>query len=157
RAARQIIIQEKQRADEQAATASAIEEFLETDLFARAASEPPLEEKPEPDLKVRSVLDRASQKIDRQFLSRPLVEARLRMTLAVAYHDLGEYSIMERHVRLATDLYRRTLGETNAESLKAAAALGDATRHLDRKAEAIRLLQKTLEEERRVLGPHDTN
>ena len=157
KAARRSALQEKHRADEQTAIATTVNEFLQADLLAQAAPDGMKEEPPEPDLKVRTVLDRASQKIEGRFPKQPLVEAGLRITLARAYHGLGEYATQARHGRRALEIYRRELGETNAETLRAVNALGDAERHLGHAAEAVTLLKQSLETQQRVLGTQHTN
>jgi serine/threonine protein kinase/tetratricopeptide (TPR) repeat protein len=157
RAARQSSLQEKRRAHEQAAIATTVNEFLQTDLLAQASPDADPEDRPEPDLKVRTVLDRASRRIEGRFMNQPQVEAALRMTLAQAYRELGEYTNGELHLRRALEIYRRELGETNYATLRAAAQLGDAERHLGHAAEAEALLKQTLDRERQVFGPHHTN
>ncbi len=147
----------RQRADEQTAIAAAVNEFLQQDLLARAVPQSEAEEKAEPDLKVRTVLDRASEKITGRFGNQPLVEASVRATMASAYHDLGLYVTQELHARRAAELYARELGETNAQALRMMAALGDAERHLGRGMEAVRQLQHVREIEERVFGPAHTN
>ena len=147
----------RQRANEQAGIAAAVNEFLERDLLARAVPRAEAEEKAEPDLKVREVLDRASERIAGRFGNHPRVEASLRATMASAYHELGLYGTQEIHARRAAELYARELGETNVQSLRMMAALGDAERHLGRGTEAVRQLQHVLEIEERVFGPAQTN
>ena len=51
---------------------------------------------PNRDLTLRTVLDRASRNIEGRFPSQPLVEAKIRTTLAVTYQSLGEYPTAER-------------------------------------------------------------
>ncbi len=157
RAASQRSLQEKRRADEEAAVAAAISEFLQKDLLSHAAPASNSEEKSEPDLKVRSLLDRASQKIEGRFFKQPLVEAGLRGTLARAYHNLGDYGVQERHGARALNIYRQELGETNAQTLAAAGGLGDAKRHLGQTSEAVRLLKHTLDNQQRAMGWYNTN
>jgi eukaryotic-like serine/threonine-protein kinase len=147
----------RQRADEQAAIAAAVNGFLEQDLLARAVPRSEVDEKVEPDLKVRTVLDRASEKIAGRFEHQPLVEASLRATMANAYHELGLHATQELHARRAAELYAKQLGETNVQTLRMMAALGDAERHLGRAMEAVRQLQHVQEIQERVLGPAHTN
>jgi hypothetical protein len=45
--------------------------------------------RPDPDLKVRTALDRAAARIAGKFEAQPLVEASIRHTIAGAYADLG--------------------------------------------------------------------
>ena len=147
----------RRRADEQAAMAAAVKDFLEKDLLAHAVPRSEAEEKTEPDLKVRTVLDRASEKITGRFENQPLVEASLRATMASAYHDLGLYGTGKIHARRAAELYARQLGETNAQTLRMMAAVGDDERHLGRGMEAVQQLQHVREIEERVFGPAHTN
>ena len=147
----------RHRADQEAAIAAAVNEFLKQDLLARAVPRAEAEEKPEPELKVRTLLDRASQKIGGRFTNQPLVEAGLRATIASAYHDLGLYATQKFHARCAAELYARELGETNLQALRMMSAWGDAERHLGRGDEAVRRLQHVREIEERVFGFADTN
>ena len=45
----------------------------------------------DPDIKVRTVLDRAAKTIEARFANQPRVEAAIRLTIAKAYHALGHY------------------------------------------------------------------
>src|SRR5206468_4764451 len=99
--------------NEQTAIAEAVNTFLNHDLLLQAS--PALT--PDRDLKLRTVLDRASQAIDRQFPSQPLVEAQIRTTLAGAYQSLGEFASAERHALRAQELYRHALGPEHAQTL----------------------------------------
>jgi non-specific serine/threonine protein kinase/serine/threonine-protein kinase len=157
RAANRNSLEQERRAREQEAIAATVNKFLQDDLLVHGDPESFSEEKPEPDLKVRTVLDRASEKIEGQFSGQPLVEAGLRFTLARAYRGLGEYATQERHVRRAYDIYLQLLGPGNLETLRAARELGDAERQLGRTNEVLALLQRTLEQAKRVLGPHHTD
>ncbi len=58
------------------------------------------------DALVRTLLDPAEREIDSQFSGQPLIEARLRDTLAEVYRRLGRYSESERHIRRALELRR---------------------------------------------------
>jgi hypothetical protein len=84
-------VAEQQRADTEAATAKAVNEFLQKDLLGQASGWSQTEEgmKADPDLKVRTALDRAAQQIEKKFSNRPLVEAAIRHTIGAAYDDLG--------------------------------------------------------------------
>jgi tetratricopeptide (TPR) repeat protein len=138
----------EQEAKDERAVSDAVREFLQQDLLAQASPE----SAPEPDLKLRSVLDLASEKVEGRFTNQPLVEAGIRMTLAETYHSLGEYAAMERHARRALELYRARLGETNALTLGAMSTLGDAYQHNGQATDAILLLERALELHQHALG-----
>ena len=76
---------EKMRADNETATANAVNDFLQNDLLAQAGATaqagPGMQ--PDRDLKVRTVLDRAAARIAGKFPSQPLIQASLRQTTAV--------------------------------------------------------------------------
>src|SRR5262249_48071184 len=72
-------ILEKERANEQALIAEAVNRFLNEDLLFQAAPDG----SPDRDLRLRTVLDRAARNIEGRFPSQPLVEARLRTTIGL--------------------------------------------------------------------------
>ncbi len=103
----------------EAATAKAVNDFLQNDLLAQASanSQARPDTKPDPDLKVRTALDRAAARIEGKFKQQPLVEASIRQTIGDAYRDLGLYSEAQRQVERALDLRRRVLGELHPDAL----------------------------------------
>src|SRR5215831_14276743 len=84
-------VTEKRRADDEAATAKAVRDFLQGDLLAQASanSQSRPDTKLDPDLKVRTALDRAAARISGKFEKQPLVEAAIRQTIGNTYRDLG--------------------------------------------------------------------
>jgi non-specific serine/threonine protein kinase/serine/threonine-protein kinase len=123
-------VSEKRRADIESATAKAVNDFLRNDLLAEASSTVQARPgtKPDPDLKVRTALDRADARIDGKFAGQPAVEASIRVTIAASYQDLGLYPQAQRELERAIDLRRRTLGEKHPDTL---ASIGDlATLHV---------------------------
>src|SRR4029453_9569046 len=72
--ARNQAVDESRRADMQAATATAVRQFLGDDLLAQASSttQAGTRVSPDPDLRVRDALDRAAARIGTRFTSRPL-------------------------------------------------------------------------------------
>jgi hypothetical protein len=106
-------IAEKRRADTEAATAKAVNDFLQNDLLAQAsaATQASPSSKPDPDLKVRTALDRAAARVTGKFDQLPLVEASIRQTMATTYEDLGLYPQAQREEERAVELRRRFLGE----------------------------------------------
>jgi serine/threonine protein kinase len=79
------------RAEQQA---SAVNDFLRNDLLAQASTKQQAQPdiNPDPDLKVRTALDRAASRIEGKFGSQPLIEASIRETIGETYIDLGIYS-----------------------------------------------------------------
>ena len=142
------------RADREAATAMAVSEFLQRDLLAQASSRGQAgpDKKPEPDLKVRTVLDRAAATLSSKFERQPLVEASLRETMGNAYADLGLYAEGQREFERALELRRRTLGELHPDTLQTLFDLEHIFRRQGKYAEAEPLMNKVIAGRRRVLG-----
>ena len=84
---------QRHRADSEAAAAQAVNNFLERDLLAQADSARQSEPnaKPDPDLRVRTALDRAASGITGKFEQQPEVEASIRNTIGQTYLGLGLY------------------------------------------------------------------
>ena len=72
---------EKQRADDESATAKAVSNFLQNNLLAQASAvtQARPDTKPDPDIKVRTALDRAAARIPGKF------EAAIRQTIGDTY------------------------------------------------------------------------
>jgi tetratricopeptide (TPR) repeat protein len=151
---RNAAVNEKQRADTEAATARAVTDFLQNDLLgqagARAQARPGI--KPDPDLKVRTALDRAAARISGQFDKQPLVEASIRQTMGRAYQDLGLFAEAQKHFDWAVALRRQALGANAPQTLDSMGSLADVFHFQGQYDHAAQLFQKTLDAQRRVLG-----
>ena len=81
------------RARRAQAVATTISDFLQNDLLAQAGASAQArpDVKPDPDLKVRTALDRAATRIAGKFDKQPLLEASIRHTIGRTYMDLGLY------------------------------------------------------------------
>lgn len=147
-------LQEKKRADEQAATAMAETNFIENDLLAQAgtSSQSHAHFKPDPDLKVRTALDRAAAHIQGKFDRQPLVEASIRLSIGKAYRDIGVYPEAQRQVEKAIELRRHGLGEENPDTLLAMCELASLYSSEAKYPQAISLHSRVLDVQRRVLG-----
>ena len=77
------IVEQRDRAEAQAATAERISEFLVSML----ESSDPYERSTE--VTARALLDRGAKQIDAELVDQPLVSARLKITMAKAYSSLG--------------------------------------------------------------------
>jgi serine/threonine protein kinase/tetratricopeptide (TPR) repeat protein len=146
--ARDQAVSEKERADEQTAVAETVNDFLNEGLLYTTS---PLANA-DRDLKLRTILDRASTSVETRFAERPLVEARLRLTLGNAYRSLGELSVGERHMVRARDLYAKHEGPEHRDTLWVANNLGLIWLEQNRLDEALKLLEETFETQKRVFG-----
>jgi eukaryotic-like serine/threonine-protein kinase len=154
-AAAVVSIRQSIRANREAAVAQAVNDFLQNDLLAQASavSQSGPSTKPDPDLKVRTALDRAAARIGGKFPGQPEVEASIRDTLGQTYMDLGLYPEARTQLEQALDLHRRALGEKNPKTLKTMSALGSVAYRQGKLAEAETLLSQVMPIQRRVLGP----
>ncbi len=154
-AAAVISIRQSIRANKEAAVAQAVNDFLQNDVLAQASASKQAgpSAKPDPDLKVRTALDRAAQRITGKFDRQPEVEASIRDTMGQTYIDLGLYPEARKHLERAMELRRRLLGAENPKTLKTMSRLGRTAELQGKYAEAETLLGRALEIERRVLGP----
>jgi serine/threonine protein kinase/tetratricopeptide (TPR) repeat protein len=148
------IARERDRANREAQTAKAVNDFLQNDLLAQAGASAQArpDTKPDPDLKVRTALDRAAAGIEGKFKAQPLVEASIRLTIGKTYEDLGLYPEAERHLARALDLRRQVLGEEDASVLTSAGDLALLYIKEGKYDDSDRLLTKSLDTARRVLG-----
>ncbi len=122
---------EKRRADNEAAVAKAVSEFLRRDVLAQVdpGAQADSGDAPNPDLTVREALDRAAEKIGGRFRDQPLVEAAIRDTIGVSYSRLGladsALPQLLRALELSTQFqgpeHPETLGSRNNRALVLAA------------------------------------
>jgi len=145
---------EKLRADGESASAKAVSDFLQNGLLAQASASAQArpDTKPDPDLKVRTALDRAAASIAGKFDKQPLVEASIRQTIGNTYLDLGIYPEAQKQIERAIELRRRLQGEYHPDTLAALRILAVLYRNHGKAAEAEALLIKVLDVQRRVLG-----
>ena len=147
-------VNEKHRADDEAATAKAVNNFLEEDLLAQASASKQArpDSKPDPDLKVRTALDRAAAGIEGKFDRQPLVEASIRQTMGATYRDLGIYPEAQRQFERALNLRRSVLSDDNPETLLSIRSLATVYHNQGKYAQAEPLYAKVLGVQRRILG-----
>jgi tetratricopeptide (TPR) repeat protein len=138
---------------------NAVNDFLRNDLLARAGASQQAGPgtKPDPDLKVRTALDRAAAQIEGKFAGQPLVEASIRQTIGETYEDLGLYPEAQRHVQRALDLRRRALGERDLDTLASMNSLAELLGNQGKYSEAETLQSKVVDLRRRVLGDENPN
>jgi tetratricopeptide (TPR) repeat protein len=152
-------LREKQRADTEAATATAVIEFLGNDLWAMV--DPRTQARlsgtsPDPNLTVRKALDQAVPRISGKFEKQPLVEARLRETIASAYQSLDVLEPAETQLELVLQLRRRHQGENHPDALASALRLGNLYVLKGQIQNGQALLEQTAAISRRVLGDENS-
>ena len=140
------IARERDRANQEAAAAKAVNDFLQNDLLAQASAKTQArpDTKPDPDLKVRTALDRAAARIEGKLASQPLVEASIRQTISSTYQDLGLYSEAQRHIERALELRRRALGDEHADTLTSMSKGAESYLGQGKSAQAEELFTKVL-------------
>jgi tetratricopeptide (TPR) repeat protein len=153
-AAAAISIRQSIRANREAAVAEAVSNFLQNDVLAQASAsvQSGPTTKPDPDLKVRTALDRAAAKIGDRFASQPLVEASIRETIGSTYIDLGLYGEGQKQLERAVELRSKFSGEDNSDTLLAMRILADTYLYQAKFSDAERLLKTILPVRSRVSG-----
>jgi eukaryotic-like serine/threonine-protein kinase len=150
-----VSIQQSIRANRAAAVAEAVNEFLQNDVLAQAgaSAQSGSHAKADPDLRVRTALDRAAERIEGKFTQQPEVEASIRDTMGWTYKDLGLFPEARKQLERALELRRRILGAKHAKTLQSMSRLGAVAYYQGKYAEAEVLESQALDAQRRVLGP----
>ena len=156
-AAAAISIRQSVRANREAAEAQAVNDFLQNDLLAQASASVQAgpRARPDPDLKVRTALDRAAERITGKFGRQPDVEAAVRDTIGQTYLDLGLYAEARTQLQRALELHRQVQGAKSPKTLRTLNALGHTAYYQGKYPEAEVLLTQALDMQRRVLGPEN--
>lgn len=113
----------KLRADESAAEALAVNAFLQMDLLAQADIRNQARDKLDPDMKVRTALDRAAASLPGRFPGQPLVEASLHRTLGESYFGLSLTANARTQFEKELDLRLREQGPRHPDTLHCRARL----------------------------------
>ena len=150
-------MREQQRADTESATAKAVNEFLLKDLLAQASNQVQAGPgaKPDPDLKIRTALDRAAARIQGKFERQPYVEASIRQTVGESYLDLGLYPQAQAQLERAVELRQRASGADSLEAARTMRSLAEVYEFQGKYARTEQLLTHVLAVESRSLGEQD--
>jgi tetratricopeptide (TPR) repeat protein len=134
--------------------ARAVNDFLQHDVLAQASASEQAgpDVKPDPDLKVRTALDRAAARIPSKFDKQPIVEASIQRTIAAAYLDLGLYPLAEQHLQRAIDLRQRVLGKEHPDTLEALAQMAGLLEAAGKWSSAEATAREVVPIQRKVLG-----
>ncbi len=105
----------ERHAVDSAEVAQEVNNFFIDDLLRNSKMEGQLRAgmPPDPDIKMRTLVDRAAGQIERRFAARPLIEAAIRDAVGNVYSALGLASQALPHLERAYELRRRLLGESN--------------------------------------------
>jgi serine/threonine protein kinase/tetratricopeptide (TPR) repeat protein len=141
------IARERDRANQEAASATQVLEFL-VGLFN--VSDPG--EARGNSLTAREILDKGAQGIDGKLDAHPQNQARLQETIGKVYSHLGLYGAAEPLFKRALQTNRRLRGEDSPETLRAAAGLAETYFRQGRYSEAQALFLDLTQRYTRVLG-----
>jgi eukaryotic-like serine/threonine-protein kinase len=134
--------------------ARAVNEFLQNDLLAQASAyeQARPDTRVDPDLKVRTTLDRAAARIEGKFDSQPLVEASIRQTIGNTYKELGLFPEADRHIARAIELRQSELGEMHNDTLSSMNTMAQLRVLQGKRPIAETLYEKVRENRSRLLG-----
>jgi non-specific serine/threonine protein kinase/serine/threonine-protein kinase len=120
---------EKEQKEIEAAISQAVSTFVQEDLLGQAAAELQTQPgrpadgeeqvRPDRDVKVRALLDRAAERVGVRFKDQPKVEAAIRLTIGNAYRALGEYAKARPHLEKALQIRRTELPAGHPDTLAA--------------------------------------
>jgi tetratricopeptide (TPR) repeat protein len=131
----------------------AVTDFLQNDLLSQASAyNQEANTKPDPNITVRTALDRAAARIEGKFAKQPLLEASIRQRIANVYLDLGVYPEAEAQYERALSIRRRELGDKRLETFSTMASLAAVYERSGHPQKAEPLYREVFEKERRVLG-----
>jgi Tfp pilus assembly protein PilO len=130
-----------------AATATAIADFLQQDLLRQVDmhSQRAHGFEPQRNLTVKEALDRAASRISQRFKDQPLIEASIRVTIGDTYHSIAEYQLAVPHLERAFALRKTHLGPDDAATIDAKVRLGNECMEVGRHADGINLHKQILE------------
>ncbi len=139
---------EADRARQQEALAEATFGFLTDELLLRADPS----EEPDRDIKLRTVVDRAAERLDHHFNGQPLEKARVHQMLGGLYLRMGEYEKARRHADASVELTTDLLDPEHPRSLGYLHDQAEAMCRQGEHKEAEEQFRRVWETRRRVLG-----
>src|SRR5206468_798169 len=146
---------EKARADQEAAVAKAVNEFLQELLGQADIGKQIGAGQRNPNITVRELLDRAAKDIDTKFKGQELTEAAIRRTLGDAYRALGDFPEAEKHLERSLATRLTALDADHPKALLSMNHLATLYRDRSRYDEAEALFKQALEGYRARLGADD--
>jgi serine/threonine protein kinase/tetratricopeptide (TPR) repeat protein len=146
--------QERRIAQSREAETKAVLDFLEKKVLAAARPEGQAGGLGH-DVTLRQAIEAALPFIETSFKDQPLIEARLRHTLAVSFGNLGEAKIAADQAERAWTLYSQHLGADHPDTLASMHNLAMCYDGLGRQADALKLYEETLVLMKAKLGLDD--
>jgi serine/threonine protein kinase/tetratricopeptide (TPR) repeat protein len=104
------------------------------------------------DVSLRRAIEAAVPFVEQRFTRQPLIEARLRMTLATSFFYLGDLRKAVEQCDAAYSLFRAQLGVDHPDTLVCATNLANCYQGVGRTAEALKLREETLPLQQTRLG-----
>jgi eukaryotic-like serine/threonine-protein kinase len=102
---------------------------------------------------LRKAIESALPYVAQSFPNQPLIEARLRLTMAGSFHDLGDEQTAAKQAEAARALYTRHRGPDHPDTLESMSDLAVIYEALGRYADALKLNEETLALKKAKLGP----
>ena len=127
-------------AQQEAKAAEDTVEYLLTDLLG-AADPARMEDR---DLTVRQAVTLASESIEGKFADEPMLEARIRTTIARTLEQLGIFDEAEPHHRRCLEIYRSLQGESGTDTINVMHSLASNLMYQSRFDEAIELTREQI-------------
>jgi non-specific serine/threonine protein kinase/serine/threonine-protein kinase len=146
--------QERRIAQTREAETKAVMDFLEKKVLAAARPEGQAGGLGH-DVTLRQAIEAALPLIEISFKDQPLIEARLRLTLAVTFANLGEATIAVDQAEKARTIYRQHLGTDHPDTLTSMTSLASCYAGLGRQTDALKLYEETLTLMKAKIGPDD--
>ncbi|TFG40845.1 MAG: serine/threonine protein kinase [Syntrophobacterales bacterium] len=146
-------IEEAERARQQQAIAEATFDFIRKDLMWKADPRMGLDR----DVKLRTVIDQAADRIEHRFKEQPLVCARIHRLMSYLYLGLGEYEKALKHAEESVRLTEQELDQEHPDYLDASENLAMVYMAQGRYAEAEPLIKRTLESRENALDPNHSD
>jgi tetratricopeptide (TPR) repeat protein/tRNA A-37 threonylcarbamoyl transferase component Bud32 len=106
------------------------------------------------DVKLIDAVEAAQPYVGSSFKNHPLVEARLRLTLAASFRYVGEFAAAETHALESVRLRTTILGPDHPDTQSSLQSLADTYGRQGRDAEAMSLYEQVLSVRKVRLGPH---
>lgn len=141
----------EKKAQQETAIAQAVNDFMQHDLLAQASAYN--QAKRDPNITVRTVLDRAAKNVQGKFNDQPEVEAAIRDTIGQTYSEMGIYPSAQQQLERALELDRRTLGPDDQQTLKTMNHLFAVVELEGNYSQAEALFTQIIATATRVLGP----
>jgi tetratricopeptide (TPR) repeat protein/tRNA A-37 threonylcarbamoyl transferase component Bud32 len=152
---RNLAVAARKEADRQRALADEVNKFLQNDLLLQADSEFQMDNNyvPDPNLTVRTALDRAAKRIGDRFKDQPLVEAGVRVAIGKAYSGVGDARLAVTHLQRAVALRQEHLGKDERDTLVAMYDLAHALYESGQQQAALDMLHVLVKLQETKLGP----